>query len=369
MTVSSTTIKTAPFACDGATVTFAFTWKVWESSEVKVILRLVSDGSETTLTEGTAAGNYAVTLSSELPSAGSITTVTTYSNLYTITILANFPLTQEVDYGEGDKFPSKSHEEALDRGVRLSQQLTEQVERSLLLPESTSFSDLSLPEPEANKVLGWNTGATDLENKTPGSVLTLDEIKDADNDTKIQVEKTGDEDIIRFDVDGTQIAEMNSASFSIATGRLTFPATQNPSADVNTLDDYEEGTWTPVVADAAAAGNTGTADVAAGLYTKIGRLVHATIRLENISTIGMTGGNDFYIRGLPFTILTPYEAVGSVQVKNVTLTGYLTLEGDSNTKVIRLAENATGGGDHTLVNEVTSGSATIWAALTYNTAT
>ncbi len=168
MTVSSTIIKTSPYTGDGATVTFAFTWKVWAESEIKVILRLVSDGSETTLTLTT---DYSVTLSADLPSAGSITTVATYSNLYTITIKANFPQTQEVDYGEGDKFPAESHEEALDRAVRLIQQLSEQLSRTLLLPESTSFEDLTLPDPEADKHLGWNAGATDLENKTVATTL------------------------------------------------------------------------------------------------------------------------------------------------------------------------------------------------------
>ncbi|MBU2177673.1 MAG: hypothetical protein KJ556_21485 [Gammaproteobacteria bacterium] len=146
MTVTSTTIKTTPYACDGATVDFAFSWEVWETSEVKVILRLASDGTETTLTEGTGASSYAVTLSSDMPSAGYITTVTTYSALYEIVIKANFPETQEVDYGEGDKFPSASSEEALDRGVRLTQQLGEQLSRAILFPESTTLEDIELPE-------------------------------------------------------------------------------------------------------------------------------------------------------------------------------------------------------------------------------
>jgi len=172
MTVTSTTIKTAPYACDGVTVTFAFSWKVWETSEVKVILRVVADGSETTLTEGTAAGTYSVTLSSSVPSAGSITTVTTYSALYEIVIKANFPETQEIDYGEGDKFPAESHEEALDRGVRLVQQLGEQLSRALLLPESSIYENFVLPEPEANKVLAWNNAATAIVNTAPTSIVS-----------------------------------------------------------------------------------------------------------------------------------------------------------------------------------------------------
>ncbi len=161
MTVSSTTIKTAPFTGDGATITFAFSWKVWAESEIKVILRLVSDGSETTLTLTT---DYSVTLGSTLPSAGSITTVETYESTHEIVIKANFPRTQEVDYGEGDTFPAESHEEALDRGVRLSQQLQEQLSRAILFPESSTFEDVVLPEPASDEYLRWNNAATALVN-------------------------------------------------------------------------------------------------------------------------------------------------------------------------------------------------------------
>jgi hypothetical protein len=50
---------------------------------------------------------------------------------------------------------------------------------------------------------------------------------------------------------------------------ITFPATQVPSADANTLDDYEEGTWT-VVWTAL----TGTPSPTTGSYTKIGKIVY-----------------------------------------------------------------------------------------------
>jgi len=50
---------------------------------------------------------------------------------------------------------------------------------------------------------------------------------------------------------------------------ITFPATQSASSDANTLDDYEEGTWTPT--DASGAGLTFTVSFAK--YTKVGRAV------------------------------------------------------------------------------------------------
>ena len=73
------------------------------------------------------------------------------------------------------------------------------------------------------------------------------------------------------------------------------------SGSANTLDDYEEGTWTPEVADAATGGNTGTfASGYSHKYIKIGHLVMVTFSLFNINTSGMTGANTLFIRGLPF---------------------------------------------------------------------
>jgi hypothetical protein len=75
---------------------------------------------------------------------------------------------------------------------------------------------------------------------------------------------------------------------------ITFPATQSASSNANTLDDYEEGTWTP-------AGGGLTINVAA-YYTKVGRLVQATFDVTFPGGGAATQGN---ITGLPFTVVTP----------------------------------------------------------------
>jgi hypothetical protein len=80
-------------------------------------------------------------------------------------------------------------------------------------------------------------------------------------------------------------------------GQIAFPATQNPSADANTLDDYEEGTFTPVVYGTTAAG-AGTYTYQYGTYTKIGRLVTYHIYL---SWGAHTGSGNMNVSGLPFT--------------------------------------------------------------------
>ena len=73
---------------------------------------------------------------------------------------------------------------------------------------------------------------------------------------------------------------------------LKFPGTQVASTDANTLDDYEEGTWTPSV------GGTATYNVQKGTYTKIGNIVNVQFRIH-INTLGT--GSIYQMSGLPFT--------------------------------------------------------------------
>ena len=67
------------------------------------------------------------------------------------------------------------------------------------------------------------------------------------------------------------------------------------------LADYEEGTWTPVIADAGSGGNTGTCTVVNATYTKVGRQVTVQALITALNTTGMTAGNLICVRGLPFT--------------------------------------------------------------------
>lgn len=75
---------------------------------------------------------------------------------------------------------------------------------------------------------------------------------------------------------------------------ITFPATQSASSDANTLDDYEEGTWTPTI------GGNATYVVQNGKYTKIGNVVTVTFYMY-ISSIGTGSASE--MSGLPFTSL------------------------------------------------------------------
>lgn len=93
----------------------------------------------------------------------------------------------------------------------------------------------------------------------------------------------------------------SSGLVSLPIGQLAFPATQNPSTDPNTLDDYEEGTWTPGIAfNSASTGITYSAGTL-GRYTKIGRTVFVTCVVTLTSKGALTGAAT--LTGLPFTAL------------------------------------------------------------------
>ena len=84
------------------------------------------------------------------------------------------------------------------------------------------------------------------------------------------------------------------------------------TAAANALDDYEEGTWSIELFDAASGGNKSTT-AQTGYYTKIGNIVTAHISIFNISTTGLTAGNTFYI-SLPYTVSSSSYTAGSISL-------------------------------------------------------
>jgi hypothetical protein len=79
-------------------------------------------------------------------------------------------------------------------------------------------------------------------------------------------------------------------------GQIKFPATQNASANANTLDDYEEGTFTPTIT--AATGSYTSVTNISGIYTKIGNCVSVAVSFQ-LSNVG-TGTGNAQINGMPF---------------------------------------------------------------------
>jgi hypothetical protein len=93
---------------------------------------------------------------------------------------------------------------------------------------------------------------------------------------------------LRIDSSGTLILNQ---------GQIKFPSTQVASANANTLDDYEEGSWTPTVTSSSGAITSYTAF---GYYTKIGRIVSAQFHIS-MTNIGTAAGTYLNVASIPFT--------------------------------------------------------------------
>jgi hypothetical protein len=91
---------------------------------------------------------------------------------------------------------------------------------------------------------------------------------------------------------------------------IAFPATQAASANANTLDDYEENTYTPTWSSGGVAPALGNGTIA-GTYIKVGKKVQLFITL----TMGGTttyGSSNAWTFTLPFTADTaPTTAAGT----------------------------------------------------------
>jgi hypothetical protein len=92
---------------------------------------------------------------------------------------------------------------------------------------------------------------------------------------------------------------INGTGFASLSG-VTFPATQSASSDANTLDDYEEGTWTPTLFGSGGSAGSQAYALQVGRYVKIGRFVLLTGYLA-LSNKGSWTSN-VNIGGFPFTV-------------------------------------------------------------------
>jgi hypothetical protein len=105
----------------------------------------------------------------------------------------------------------------------------------------------------------------------------------------------------KFSVDASGNVVL-TGTLTPTSGQVIFPATQNASAGANTLDDYEEGTWTPI--DSSGAGLTLTS--VSGSYIKVGKQVSFICQFTYPST---ADGTPAKIGGLPFTSANSNAAV------------------------------------------------------------
>ena len=139
-----------------------------------------------------------------------------------------------------------------------------------------------------------------LQGSTSGSI-TLQEPAVAGSTTINLPASTGTMALLQTPSFATTIG-VGGATPSTSGAGITFPATQSASSNANTLDDYEEGTWTPTF-EAFTSNPSVTYSVQTAAYTKVGRVVSVNGRLR-ISAVSSTGSGTLFIAGLPFATAT-----------------------------------------------------------------
>ena len=153
-----------------------------------------------------------------------------------------------------------------------------------------------------------------------------------------------------FRTNATERARFNTTGALVFAGGTTtangvgiaFPATQSASTDANTLDDYEEGTFTPTCT--LTTPGTSSSGSAVGVYTKVGNLVTVTGRLT--FTKG-TGSGDLSFGGLPFTSTSTatYQNSGALSLDTFGVTGkvYYFFLTNSSTAPVLVSSTQAGG--------------------------
>jgi len=164
--------------------------------------------------------------------------------------------------------------------------------------------------------------------------------------------KTGTGDDIVFLPAGTEVARFTTAGLAIG-----------GTGSANTLDDYEEGTFTPTLTE-------GTATTQLGSYVKVGNVCHCFINLDELTDITT---NAVIVITLPFTAKNGdnYDSVGAVMYRYATLLGNSSLtayvnDGQAYCQIYQ--NNSTGNWNQLRYNEITNATNGFKIQLTYFTA-
>ena len=153
MTISTTIIKNS-YSGDGSTTVFPYTFKISAEADIQVIIR-AANGTETVKTLTT---DYTISGVGSA-SGGNVTMVTAPSATETLVIRRETIQTQTVDLVENDPFTAETVEGAFDKSIAVSQELQEEVDRSIKLSRTNTMTSTEFTvdaATRANKILAFD---------------------------------------------------------------------------------------------------------------------------------------------------------------------------------------------------------------------
>jgi hypothetical protein len=269
MTVSTTSNKVS-FSANGSTTVFAYNFKIFADADLTVIIR-AADGTETTKTLTT---HYTVS-GAGTASGGNVTFTTgnTPANGETVVIQRQLTKTQGTDYVANDPFPAESHEDALDRLTFITQELQEEVDRSIKASVTNTISGAEFTvsaTDRANKVFAFD-GSGDLAVTQELGTLRGDWAASTAYAVRDLVKDTSTNNIFIVNTAHTSsgaqplTSNANSAKYDLIVDAATATSAQTAAASSATSASTSASTATTKASEAST--SAATASTQAGIAT------------------------------------------------------------------------------------------------------
>lgn len=145
------------YIADGNLKKYEFPFAVFKTSDIDVYLddKLQDQATYSVFTTPDLAG-------------GEVSFVTAPTNGTMITIIRNLSIERTTDFQEGGALRANVLNDEFDYQIACTQQIAENLNRSMVLPPYATGGDidLTLPAPSAGKAVVWNSSGTALENST-----------------------------------------------------------------------------------------------------------------------------------------------------------------------------------------------------------
>lgn len=165
----STTASRVTYSGNSATTSFAFAFRVWAASNLRVYLRNATTLVDTLQAFGT---DYTIDIVS-YPNTGNVVFAVPPASGQAVVIIRDVPLTQELDLIASGAFAAENVELQLDKLAGAVQGLREMIARTPRFSVGSTLTDVSLPEPHAsssNKLLGVTAAGDGFELKSPADL-------------------------------------------------------------------------------------------------------------------------------------------------------------------------------------------------------
>ena len=161
MTISSETRRAGPFIGNGSTTALPFTFKVFEAADLLVVTVDTATDVETTLILNS---DYTVTLNGNQDAnpGGTVNLASPLAVGTNAVVTSSMKHLQSTLITNQGGFYPRVINDSLDRVTILTQQLREALDRSVRIAVSSGLPGPTLPNPIANKIVGWNAAGDDL---------------------------------------------------------------------------------------------------------------------------------------------------------------------------------------------------------------